>query len=217
MAPVRRARPPEPGRRHTRVVPGLLDLRPLDLAHAAARLRSLAQRTRQLMLLGVLLSGVGGWRFVADPGGVGVPLLIGSASALGLAGICRSDRRRLLVRLVAQGDAFSIEEVRSLAERLLTARERRRLADALRGAVESLLPGAQSSLLVNPARADLVAERLLRISDAIADLGIAISAQAVALCRQLLHEPMASPLYNPRIPEPELPRVLDIVERGLLG
>lgn len=168
------------------------------------------------MLVGALLALAGGWLIATDPGGAGVPLLIGAATAIGLAGMYRSDRRRLLVRLVAQGDAYSIEEVRMLAARLLTARERQRLAIALRGAVESLLPGAQSSLMVNPARVDMVAERLAAIADAIADLGVVISAQAAALCRQLLHEPMSSPLCNPRIPEPELPRVLDLVERGLV-
>lgn len=168
------------------------------------------------MLVGGLLTLVGGWLLATHPGGLGVPLLIGAAAAFGLAGICRSDRRRLLVRLVAQGDAYGIEEVSRLAKRLLTARERQRLAKALRGAVESLLPGAQSTLMVNPARVDMVAERLSAIADAIADVGVAISAQAAALCRQLLHEPMRSPLYNPGIPEPELPRLLDLVERGLV-
>ena len=62
----------------------------------------------------------------------------------------------------------------------------------------------------------MVAERLSAIADAIAAVGVAISAQAAALCRQLLHEPMRSPLYNPGIPEPELPRLLDLVERGLV-
>ncbi|HET9719552.1 MAG TPA: hypothetical protein VFP55_05710 [Solirubrobacteraceae bacterium] len=173
-------------------------------------------RIRQLIGLGVLLCGLGCWRLTANPGGVGVPLLIGAAAAFWLASICRSDRRRLLVRLVAQGDAFSLDEVRSLGDRLLSTRERLRLASALRAAVESILPGARSSLMVNPARVDLVAERLLQLSDAIADRGIVISAQAVALCRQLLHEPMRSPLYNPSVSELELPRLLDLVERGLL-
>jgi len=118
------------------------------------------------------------------------------------------------VRLVAQGDALSIADVRAHAQRLGTPRERRRLADGLRTAVASVTTGAHVPVMVNAPRVDDFAARLLGIAEAIADPGVSFSPQALALCGQMLHDPMRSPLCNPQVPERELPRILELVERG---
>ena len=141
--------------------------------------------------------------------------MVGAAAAVGLAGMCRTDRRRLLVRLVAQGDAWAVDGVRELAAWLGTPRERARLASALRAAAAAGMTGAQSPMMISVARAAAVADRLTRLAETLSDPAVRVSAPAVALCRRLINEPMYSPLYNPNIPERELPRVLDAVERGV--
>jgi hypothetical protein len=167
------------------------------------------------MWLSAVLAVLGAVLVLRDPGGLGIPLLVGAAAALGLGAMWRSDRYRLLLRLVAQGDAWSVDGVSELADRLRSQRERLRLADSLRAVAAAGMTGAKTTLMVDPARADAIAPRIVHLAQALADPAVAVSAQAVALCRRLLNEPMRSPLYNPHVPEPELPRVLDLVERGV--
>ena len=195
-------------------MPGLLDQSPLDLRSATDRLGELTTRSRQLMALGLVLTAISALLIVANPSGPGVPLGLGAAAAFALAGLARSDRRRMLVRLVAQGDALAIDEVRAHANELTTPRERGRLARGLRLAVSSLEPNAKMALMVDAARVDDAANRLIRLAETIADRRVSFSPQALALCGQLLHDPMRSPLYNPHVPARELARVLDLVEQG---
>jgi hypothetical protein len=198
-------------------VPGLLDPPPLDLGEASRRVRELRRRARELFRLGGLLTAAGAALVALDPGGLGIPLLIGAAAAFALCALQRSDRTRLLVRLIAQGDAWMVDGVQELADRLLSARERSRLADGLRAAAETAELGAQTAMMVSPARVDPIAERLLRLADKVADPTVRLTAPAAALCRRLLCDAMYSPLYNPHVPERELPRVLDLVEDGCIA
>jgi hypothetical protein len=198
-------------------VPGFLDLPQLDLDVALQRLRELAERSRQLAALTLALAIVGGLLVVAVSASAGVPLLIGGAGALGLLGLCRSDRTRLLVALVAQGDAWALDGVRDAAERLSSPRELRRLARGLRAAAAAGMTGAQISMMVDPARAGDVRDRLLSLAERLSDPLVKVSAPAVAVCRRLLCDAQHSPLYNPHVPARDLGRVLDLLERDLVA
>jgi hypothetical protein len=196
-------------------VPGLLDPQPINLDDAVRLLRELRARARHLVSLGLALAALGAALTVAARGRIGVPLLIGAAVSFALWGLCRTDRRRLLVRLVAQGDALALDGVRDIAERLRSPRERRRLASGLRAAAEAGTTGAQISMMVDPARASDVGDRLTALAEAFGDPVVQISAPAAAVCRRLLCDAMHSPLYNPHVPERDLRRVLDLLEREL--
>lgn len=193
-------------------MPGLLETAPLDLRQAVARLRELRERLRRLALLALVLC-LGGCGLLAAGHNFGVPVLIGAAAAAALSGLRLSDRRRLLLALVAQGDAGRLEEVAAAAERMRGARERRRLARGLRAAAAAGRSAAQVPVMVDPARAADVGERLLALADRFADPVANVSAQPVAICRRLLCDAQHSPLYNPGIPEVDLVRVLDLIER----
>jgi hypothetical protein len=198
-------------------VPGFLDLPRLDLERAFHRLRELRVRGRHLAALTLGLALAGAALVAAVNGSVGVPLLIGAAGALGLLGLCRSDRSRLLVALVAQGDAWALDGVRDAAERLCSPRELRRLARGLRDAAAAGMTGAQVSMMVNPARAGDVRDRLLALAERLSDPPVKVSAPAAAICRRLLCDAQHSPLYNPHVPERDLGRVLDLLERDLVA
>lgn len=198
-------------------MPGFLDLPQLDLERAFHRLRELRVRGRHLAALTLGLALAGAALVAAVNGSVGVPLLIGAAGALGLLGLCRSDRSRLLVALVAQGDAWALDGVRDAAERLCSPRELRRLARGLRDAAAAGMTGAQASMMVNPARAGDVRDRLLALAERLSDPPVKVSAPAAAICRRLLCDAQHSPLYNPHVPERDLGRVLDLLERDLVA
>lgn len=197
------------------LMPGLLQQEPLDLHTAARRLEELARRARQLAALGVLLAVAAAILISVSPAGPGVPLGVGALAAFGLSGIARTDRRRLLVRLVAQGDALAIGSVRAYGARLSSRRERERLAQGLRLALRVIAPGSQVQIMVDPGRVDDCAPRLRGLADSVADPRVSCSPQALALCGQLLHDPTRSPLCNPHVPTRELWRILDLVEQGL--
>ena len=198
-------------------MPGFLDLPLLNLDVALARLRELRDRSRHLTALTLALAIAGGLLVAAVSASAGVPLLIGAAGALGLLGLCRSDRTRLLVALVAQGDAWALDGVRDAAERLCSPRELRRLARGLRAAAAAGMTGAQISMMVDPARAGDVRDRLLSLAERLSDPLVKVSAPTVAICRRLLCDAQHSPLYNPHVPERDLGRVLDLLERDLVA
>jgi hypothetical protein len=198
-------------------VPTLLDVSPLDLASAQARLDGLGRRASMRLAGAILLVTCGGagvlaahWR------AAGVALLVGAAAALATAAASRGDRRRLLVALVAQGAELPV--VHRTAAALCSTRERRRLARSLRAAAEhgdgTLV---NTPLMVDPARAAAAAARLRSLADAIAAPQVDTEPAALALCRQMLTDPRRSPLCNPRLPAVELERLLLRVERGVAG
>jgi hypothetical protein len=152
---------------------------------------------------------------VALAGAVGA----GAITALVIGGLAIDERRRLLVSLVAMGDATSIPEVGALADRLAhDPAERRRVAASLRAAAHASRPGVagyRAPMVAAHGRVALYAPRLLALADAIGDQRVPVSPPAVALCRRLLTDGVGSPLYNPNLPERELDRVLSVVEAGI--
>lgn len=193
----------------------LLDEPPLQLAAARLRLAQLREGARQRLGAAVLLAAAGTALLASGSAALGLPLLIGAAAAALLSMVTRDDLRRLLVRLVAQDDAWSIEEVRRTAEVLLSTSQRRRLARGLAQAAQAGEPGPQDFAIVAPERAYLIGPKLRFLAQAIGDPSVPLRAPAAALCRRLLTDGFLSPLYNPHIPETELERVLAIIERGV--
>lgn len=197
-------------------LPTLLDNNPESLAAASERLASKRRRIAELLewcaallVLGIVF-WLAGYRHLAF--GVGA----GAVAALAMCALTFDDRRRLLVSLVAQGDANSIPEVRELAQRLAhDPDERRRIASSLRTAVRAATTSRRAPMIVATGRVNSFAPRLLALADAIGDERRAVSPPAVALCRRLLTDGAGSPLYNPQLPEGELERVLAAVEAGI--
>lgn len=196
-------------------MPGFLDLPLLDLEEALQRLRELRARRRHLAALALALTLIGIGLVIASGARAGIPLLIGAAVALALGGLAQTDRRRLLVALVAQGDAWAVDGVRDAAEQLRSPRERRRLARGLRAAAEAGMLGAQVPVMVDAARASDVGDRLVALAERLSDPLVKVSGPAAAICRRLLCDAQYSPLYNPHVPERDLARVLDLLERDL--
>src|SRR5205814_5460541 len=122
--------------------------------------------------------------------------LLGAAAAGMGAGWAWSERRTLLTRLVAQGDALTLPAVRAYADRLLG--RRRIIASGLPYAVESCSWPTSEFALVRPERVDAHTERLERLAAAFADLDVPIEPASAALCVRMLREPVSSPLYNVR-------------------
>lgn len=195
----------------------LLEPTRYSLTAAQARLDELRRRARgSLGLAAAALTGVTATGMVAGWATAGVVALgAGTLAALAVALLALTERRRLLLALVTQGDASSLAEVRVFAERLCSPAERAQLAGALHAAAEAGRTGAHSPMLVDPARADEFGHRLRDIADALTAPGSRVSATAIALCRRLLSEAAISPLYNPRLPAAELGRVLALVEREI--
>jgi hypothetical protein len=200
-------------------MPTPLDNAPQSLSAASARLDALRTRLIQmlewfaaLVILGVVLLLT---ESAALAGSVGA----GAVTALVLCGLAVDERRRLLLSLVAQGDANAIPEVRALANRLThDPAERRRVAGALRTAARASQAsglGSRAPMVVAPGRVARYAPRLLALADAIGDEHRAVTAPAIALCRRLLTDGAGSPLYNPHLSERELDRVLALVEAGI--
>lgn len=193
----------------------LLDDPPLDLAAARARLAELRALVRRRAVLGLALAILGVVLILLGAERVGIPLVIGAAAAALLVGLGRDDRRRLLVRLVAQDDAWAIEEVRRTADRLVSPTERRRLAGGLRHAAEAAIPRHAEFSVVDPFRATESAERLHRLAARIADDAVPLAATGAALCRRLLNEARLSPLYNPNLADADLDRAIARIESAV--
>jgi hypothetical protein len=189
----------------------------LDLTAAGDRLAGLRTTYRQRAAAAALALAAGAALTALAGGAWGIPLLIGGACALFLAAISRTDRDRLLIRLVAQDDAWQLPEVRRCAARLLAPRERARLARGLLLAADAGTPGHHPYGVIRPERAHGAVEELRWLGEAVADTAVPVRASAAALGRRLLTEAALSPLYNPRLPEDDVHRLLAIMRRGIGG
>ena len=200
-------------------MPTLLDNAPQSLSAASERLAALRVRMIQMLEWFVALVVLAGVLLLTESVALAGAVGAGAVTALIICGLALDERRRLLVSLVAMGDATSIPEVAALAERLAhDPAERRRVAASLRTAASAARPGgigSRAPMIVAPGRVAMYAPRLLAVADAIGDERISVSPPAVALCRRLLTDGVGSPLYNANLPERELDRVLALVEAGV--
>jgi hypothetical protein len=83
------------------------------------------------------------------------------------------------------------------------------------GGVLSASGRARLGLVVYPPRADAVRDRLIALAERFTNPSVDVSPPAAALCRRLLCDAQHSPLYNPHVPEDDLGRILDVVEREI--
>jgi hypothetical protein len=192
-------------------------MEPVDLGHARARLETLARRSRDLLGGSALFSMVG-----AVAAAVGHPQLafsfaFGAALAAAFWYLARSERAHLLTRLVAQGDALLVGEAEVFARKLAAPPMRLRLARGLERAAEAGRPGVHEYTWARPERVFDIREELLHLAAGFRDLAVAVTPASAALCRRMLCEAAASPLYNPKIPETELARLLRVIGDGLEG
>src|SRR5919201_1515554 len=166
---------------------------PVDLVHARGRLDALHRRVRETVGAAVVLA-----------------VAATVAAAFGHAQLARVGSTDLLTRLVAQGDAGLFTEAEDYARKLAAPTMRLRLARGLERAAAAGRPGLHEYTWVRPERVFDVRDELLRLSAAFGDLAVAITPMSAALCRRMLCEAAASPLYNPKIPEAELARLLRV-------
>jgi hypothetical protein len=190
-----------------------LDSPPLDLAAAAGQLVDHLRRSRESFGSALALAAVGAALAATRHDGIGWPLLLGAATAAVLGMWIRSERRSLLTRLVAQGDALNLAPVRAHADKLVS--QRQSIAAGLRYALSSCTFPSADFALVRPERVMTHARRLERLAMAFADTRVPVEPTSAALCVRLLREPVASPLYNCRLPPDQLDRVLTVIERGV--
>lgn len=181
---------------------------------ALERIVRLRRRARDLALASLLLAAFGATVVATGNGKVGVAALVAAAAGVGLAGLVRSERRHELSRLVA-AERTASEEVRAFAAQLVSSARRRRLAEGLKRAAAAGRPGLQEFTHVRPDRAHALHDELLELAAAFADPARKVRPASAALCLRLLSEPVASPLYNPQLPEEELERTLRAIRAGI--
>jgi hypothetical protein len=192
-------------------------MEPVDLPHARARLETLARRARDLLGGSAVFSVAGAAAAAAGHPQLAFSFAFGAALAGAFWYLARSERAHLLTRLVAQGDAALVGEAEVFARKLAAPPMRLRLARGLERAAESGRPGVHEYTWVRPERVFDIREELLRLAAGFRDLAVGVTPASAALCRRMLCEAAASPLYNPKIPETELARLLRVIGDGLEG
>src|SRR5919197_5121895 len=188
---------------------------PVDLGQARARLETLGRRSRDLVVVSVVLALAGAVCAALEQPQLAFSLAFGTAVGLAFAYLARSERAQLLTRLVAQGDQSLFHEAEAFARKLSAPPMRLRLARGLERAAAAGRPGLHEYTWVRPERVFDVRDELLRLSAAFRDLAVATTPMSAALCRRMLCEAAASPLYNPKIPEAELARLLRVIGAGM--
>jgi len=143
------------------------------------------------------------------------PFAFGAALGFAIAYLAGAERSHLLTRLVAQGDAGLLAEAEAFARKLSAPGMRLRLARGLERAATAGQPGLHEYTWVRPERVFDIRKELLRLAAGFRDLAIPVSPASAALCRRMLCEAAVSPLYNPKIPEAELARLLRVIAAGV--
>jgi propanediol dehydratase small subunit len=192
-------------------------MEPVDLGHARARLETLGRRARDLLGGSAVFSVAGAVAAAAGRPQLAFSFAFGAALAGAFWYLARSERAHLLTRLVAQGDAALVGEAEVFARKLAAPPMRLRLARGLERAAEAGRPGVHEYTWARPERVFDIREELLHLAAGFRDLAVAVTPASAALCRRMLCEAAASPLYNPKIPETELARLLRVIGDGLEG
>ena len=187
----------------------------LDVRLAASRLDTLRRRARDMALAAGLVATTGGVLLGLGRGAAGFACLIAAAFGLGVAGLARGDRSRLLTRLVAEGLDGANQDTRAWAGALVTRARRVRLAKGLERAADAGRPGVHDYVHIRPDRAHAIRDDLLRIASAFRDQARPLAPRSAALCERMLCEAIVSPLYNPQLPETDLVDLLREIESGV--
>jgi hypothetical protein len=164
------------------------------------------------------LSLVGAVVMVAIDQRLALALAAGAAATLLLAVRSTWRRRELLVLLLSDRNAYSIDAVRRQATRFATPSRRHRLGAWLRNLV-AVADGQEfpASTQIRPldARVRPRRERLLKLAAAFEDDFRDVHPASVALLHQVLTRPSLSPLYNNGLQEDLLDLALHRVEAGI--
>jgi hypothetical protein len=187
----------------------------VDLRVAKARLDVLRRRARETVAGAVVLA-LGGAVFAASGHSqLAFSFAFGAALGFAIAYLAGAERSHLLTRLVAQGDAGLLAEAEAFARKLSAPGMRLRLARGLERAATAGQPGLHEYTWVRPERVFDIRKELLRLAAGFRDLAIPVSPASAALCRRMLCEAAVSPLYNPKIPEAELARLIRVIAAGV--
>jgi len=120
-------------------------------------------------------------------------------------------RRELIARLALEPDAYAIPEVEAYGAHLTRPRYRRLLAQGIRKMIrEALRP---DSLYLG----DRVLHHARDLEAIARDLvlpNVRVHPVSVARCRRLLTEASESPLYNPKLPEEDIPQTVRRIRAG---
>jgi hypothetical protein len=192
-------------------------MEPADIGWARARLETLARRSRELLGGSVVFALAGAAAAAAGHPQLAFSFVFGAALGGAFWYLARSERAHLLTRLVAQGDASLVGEAEVFARKLAAPTMRLRMARGLERAAEAGRRGVHEYTWVRPERVFDIREELLRLAAGFRDLAVPVTPASAALCRRMLCEAAASPLYNPKIPEAELARLLRVIGDGLEG
>ncbi len=190
-------------------------MEPVDLRVAKARLDVLRRRARETVAGAVVLALAGAVFAASGHSQLAFSFAFGAALGFAIAYLAGAERSHLLTRLVAQGDAGLLAEAEAFARKLSAPGMRLRLARGLERAATAGQPGLHEYTWVRPERVFDIRKELLRLAAGFRDLAIPVSPASAALCRRMLCEAAVSPLYNPKIPEAELARLLRVIAAGV--
>jgi hypothetical protein len=182
-----------------------------ELEEVARRLRHLTRRVRDAAALAALAAAAAvalAAVATALAASLGLAALVGG----GMAGASALRRRGMLEALALVRGAYVIPEVEAFARKVAGARERRRTARALRRMIGDA--GDYPALWL-PERVSAVEPELRELADALSADHPRLAPIGAVACRQLVTNPVRSPLYNPELPVEELEARLHTIRQTL--
>jgi hypothetical protein len=126
-----------------------------------------------------------------------VPLLIGALASAVLTGRAFFRRLELSDRLLLDGDAYAIPEIRRRGEDMASMENRQALARAVRAKMTPA-PGYSSSPRV------VATEELRALASELDDDGLSLDPVCAARCHQLVNNYAESPLLNSLLPDEDI-------------
>jgi hypothetical protein len=182
-----------------------------DLDQAANGLRRRRRRAREATALAVASSGLalaaaGVWPRLA------LPLAVGAAFQILVAGGWVVTRRDQIARLAVEPAAYVLADVERYGRRLTQPRQRARLAAWL---AEIVAEAPNPWSLYLPDRVALFRGELAALAGELAMPTLCVEPASAAACRRLLTHAVESPLYNPRVPADDLRRALELIRAGI--
>jgi hypothetical protein len=170
------------------------------LEEAAARVRQLRRRVRDAGVL-ALVAAVLALALTA----LSTPLAVSFAVAALIEGVVAAAAalrlRATLEMLALVGRAYAIPEVKMYAGKIAGVRGRRRTAEAFQ---RMLCQGDDQAVLWLPERVHAVERELRTLADALTTADGRLGLIGAVACRQLVTNPVRSPLYNPELSVEEL-------------
>jgi hypothetical protein len=139
-------------------------------------------------------------------------LAIGAGLALALAAMAAARRRGLVASLALDRDAYVLEDVRHLGERLTTHPARERFA---RTFASLAADPERSPPCFSRSRVRAFAPELGLVADELRDPEMQVEPTSAAECRRLLTDGVVSPLLNPDVPVVDLRATLIRIEHGI--